>query len=143
MSPSAPVPTTPAPQGRGQVVARVEQFSGPLPPPELLERYEQLIPGAAARLLAMAEQQAAHRQAIERVVITTRAKREGRGQWIAAGLALVVLLGAMGLIAIGKNLEGLVAVLAEIAALAGVFVYGRRRQEKELEARRRELGVGP
>lgn len=40
-------------------------FSGPLPPPELLLAYDEAIPGCAARILQMAEQQSSHRRAQE------------------------------------------------------------------------------
>ena len=47
------------------ILAAVEisRFSGPLPHPEDLAKYEQVLPGAADRIISMAEQQAAHRQA--------------------------------------------------------------------------------
>ena len=35
------------------------KYSGPIPPPETLEGYERLLPGAAERILTMAEQNAA------------------------------------------------------------------------------------
>ena len=37
-------------------------FAGPLPPPEILEQYNRLVPDAAERILTMAETQAAHRR---------------------------------------------------------------------------------
>ncbi len=41
-------------------------LSGPLPPPEMLAQYEEILPGAAERILSMAERQAEHRQKMER-----------------------------------------------------------------------------
>lgn len=40
-------------------------FTGPMPPPELLRQYDAVVPGAAERILAMAEKEAQHRQAQE------------------------------------------------------------------------------
>ena len=40
-------------------------FSGPIPPPTVLEGYERIIPGAAERILAMAEADAKHQRDIE------------------------------------------------------------------------------
>ena len=48
-------------------------YSGPLPSPEALEKYNQVLPGAAERILAMAENQGKHRQDIERKVIESNA----------------------------------------------------------------------
>jgi uncharacterized membrane protein len=48
----------------------VEQhFSGPLPPPEILEQYQSIDPNFPERIIAMAEQQAAHRQHLEKQAV--------------------------------------------------------------------------
>ncbi|WP_254908530.1 DUF2335 domain-containing protein [Halomonas citrativorans] len=41
--------------------ARSLTYSGPLPPSSEMERYESIMPGAADRILFMAEQQQKHR----------------------------------------------------------------------------------
>lgn len=43
------------------------EFSGPLPPPEVLAKYEDVFPGAAERIFQMAENQAQHRRSLERI----------------------------------------------------------------------------
>jgi len=40
--------------------------AGPIPPPEILQHYEQIIPGAAERILVMAEEDAKHEHALEK-----------------------------------------------------------------------------
>lgn len=40
-------------------------FEGPIPPPALLREYNQILPGAAERIIAMAENEGRHRQALE------------------------------------------------------------------------------
>lgn len=40
--------------------------SGPLPPPEVLKAYDEVLKGAAKRIFDMAERQATHRQALEK-----------------------------------------------------------------------------
>jgi uncharacterized membrane protein len=39
-----------------------EQFSGPIPHPNILESYNRILPGAAERILSMAEEEQKHRQ---------------------------------------------------------------------------------
>ena len=41
-------------------------FSGPLPPPNVLSAYEDLLPGAADRIITMAEKQLEHRMYLEK-----------------------------------------------------------------------------
>jgi uncharacterized membrane protein len=47
------------------VQAKAVSFSGPLPPPEVLQNYNQITPGAADRIISMAEKQSQHRQESE------------------------------------------------------------------------------
>ena len=47
------------------MIIRSEMYSGPIPPPEALARYEEIQPGAADRILKMAEKQQEHRMALE------------------------------------------------------------------------------
>lgn len=53
-----------------QVIAEVvrSEFSDPIPPPSIISGYENVLPGSADRILAMAENQAKHRQEMERVM---------------------------------------------------------------------------
>ena len=74
----------PAPT-RTTAVAVSQSFSGPLPPPEVLEHYERIAPGTAERLLAMAESQSAHRQGHDAAVLKlldlgSRQHREGANE---------------------------------------------------------------
>ncbi len=47
--------------------------------------------------------------------------------------------GCIWLISIGKSVEGVAAIIAELAAMAAVFIYGRKRQEKELAEKKQAL----
>jgi len=42
-----------------------QSFQGPMPPPALLGQYEQIVPGAAERILQIAEAEVRHRHAQE------------------------------------------------------------------------------
>jgi len=119
--------------------SRSETFAGPLPPPEALARYNEILPGLAERIVAMAERQSQHRQGLEKTVIESRTRNESRGQTFAFILALVIAVGSITLIATGKPIAGLSLLVAELVALTGVFIYGRKRQENELAQKRQTL----
>ena len=55
-------------------------YTGPLPLPEHLEKYESINPGTAERIIAMAERQAAHRQELEAVVVKITARAGGTSE---------------------------------------------------------------
>lgn len=101
------------------------EVSGPLPQPQVLAQYDEVIPGGAERIVKLAESQVSHRQAMET-----------RGQIFTFLLALVVLIGGIGLVALGNSIEGLVPLVAALAGLGGLFVYREirwSRSEKRLQ----------
>lgn len=55
-------------------VIREIQFSGPIPPPNIINEYEKILPGAADRILAMAEKQSSHRQSMEKKMIEAESR---------------------------------------------------------------------
>lgn len=79
----------------GKVVVKAikEEFSGPIPHPDIIEKYEKILPGAADRIISMAENQATHRQDMERKMIESEA-RDG-----LLGVVFAFLLGIGCLIA--------------------------------------------
>ncbi len=100
-------------------------FSGPLPAPEDYRAYEQICPGAADRILKMAETQQAHRINLENMAMTADVQDVKRGQIFAFVIGIVSLIGGFLLIAIGKDAIGISAVIGTIATLVGIYIYGR------------------
>lgn len=105
--------------------------SGPLPPAEQIRAYEDVLPGAADRILSMAERQQAHRQQLESLTVKEATNRSWWG--LRLGFAVSVLVVGVGAAAIltGRSTAGLALIIANLAVLAGVFVYGRSDQRKE------------
>jgi len=106
-------------------------FSGPLPPPELLAKYSEVVSKGAERLMVVAERQSAHRKALETTVVDSNIRNQARGTLFAFILYLVTMLGGLGLIASGKSIGGLGTIITALASLAGLFIYGRIEQRKE------------
>lgn len=117
--------------------------SGPLPDPETLERYGQIVPGGAERIFAWAEQQSAHRQSLEKARLESDSKNEARGQWFAFVITMAVVAAGTFLSYAGQSTAGLSLMLADLALLAGVFVYGKRIQVKELREKMKALLTSP
>ncbi len=90
----------------------------------------------------MTERQAEHRQQIERTVITTRARNETRAMYLGFILALVGVLGGLGLVYIGRDVSGLIAFFGALGGLIGITVFGRLRQRKELAEKRKPFEPG-
>ena len=59
-----------SPQQKTQVQEiQTQVHKGPLPSPEVLFQYNEIVSGAAERILIMAESQAKHRQNLELIVV--------------------------------------------------------------------------
>lgn len=107
-----------------------EQYAGPLPHPNHLEQFEAVQLGAADRIIKMAEQQLAHRQEIESHVVKSSLKLEAKGQWFAFGITLAIVGGGFYVISQGYSIEGLVPMIGAITTLAGIFIYGKWKNQK-------------
>jgi uncharacterized membrane protein len=116
-------------------VAQAYSFSGPLPPPEVLEKYNQVVPGLAERIITMAEQQSKHRQGLERTVVDSNAFVQKVGPFLGFIVAMTAVGGGIELILKGKDGYGLAAIIGALASLAGVFIYGKSKQRKELDTK--------
>ena len=110
----------------------VEATSGPIPPPGMLARYEEVLPGSADRILTMAERQQAHRFQLEDEALSANISSERRGTHFAGVIAIMVVLCATYLIANGKSAEGLSIILPSLAAIVGLFLHEQASAKKEL-----------
>jgi uncharacterized membrane protein len=113
-----------------------EYYAGPVPHPSIVEGWEQVCPGAADRILRMAERQQAHRQEIELDVVTSNTKAQRRGTTYGFILAMTAVLGGIFLIHEGKEVTGIVSIIGALASLVGVFIYGKKKQKKDLDAKK-------
>jgi len=114
-----------------QLRAEFHSSSGPLPPPEALARYNDVIPSGAERILAMAERQSVHRESLEAKVVNANVSSQKMGSIFAFVLSLVAIVGGIWLIHEGKSVTGLATIITDLAALATVFVVSRNKQAKE------------
>lgn len=115
---------------------RAQHFQGPIPPPDTLAKYEKIIPGAAERILAMAEKQGNHRRNLEAKVIDKDSGRASRGQIFAFIITITIIVGGFVMVWQGKSLEGMASIIGAITALVGVFIYGKVSKNRNLKNRR-------
>ena len=89
----------------GTVVERYyERYeSGPLPSPEVLSEYDQVLPGLARRIVERWEREGEHRQRLESDIVRARIRLQGRGQIIAAAISIIAIVGGLVLILLGKT----------------------------------------
>lgn len=112
------------PDGRAIVVSqRGEMFSGPLPPPEMFEKYERVLPGLADRITKMAESQSEHRQKLETSVINFDKIKSLLGLVFAFLIVICAIVAGTFLIFKGKPWGGSVIALFPLSTIVGMFIY--------------------
>jgi uncharacterized membrane protein len=124
---------TKATQSTSSITAKyqAEFFSGPLPPPSLLARYNDVVPNGAERLMVMAERQSIHRESMEAQVVSGNVALQKQGNNRAFILALVVILGGIYLMATGKSGWGFAAIITSLTSLVSVFAIAKADQRRE------------
>ncbi len=87
----------------------------------------------------MAESQHDHRQRLEKGVVESNISDQRIGLIFGFIIAMTSIIGGIYLAANGKSAAGLTAILGALAALVGVFVYGKHEQNRDLAAKRKSL----
>ena len=114
---------------------------GPLPSPKDLDEYDKIVPGAAERIISMAEEQAKHRQGLEKVVIESDIKDSKTGLYFGFIIGLVAIISGTICIVYGHSIAGGVLGGSAVPGLAAVFVYGSRQRRREREAKQQQISA--
>lgn len=116
------------PEKREAIYSQV--FSGPIPPAAELKAYEQVVSGAADRIISMAEGEADHRRRQEEKLVNSSCGDSRLGLWLGFFMGLGSLF-LSGLIALYANpVAGSILAFTSISSLVGVFVYGSRQRRE-------------
>lgn len=103
------------------------EYSGPLPPPAHFEKYDGILPGAAERILAMAENEQKHRHQLNHKVEQSARRGLRYGFWF--GLWSLVLAGFF--VWQGAALQGMVVAGAYLVTIVGAFIYGSQKRRPD------------
>ena len=116
----APPQTTPT------ITAQISKsYSGPLPPASELAEYNNVLPGAADRIISMAESYARHHQSLETEAMRLEGREQRWARYIAAGVVLAVLATCIVSLFLDKEDFAISLGSSTIVALAAVFIVGK------------------
>lgn len=117
----------------------VSTYSGPIPSPDDLARYNDIVPGSGAQLIEWANRQAIHRQEIEKFALRHEAKRSWCG--LAAGfvIAMSAIVGGVTCILQGHDVAGASLVGTSLVGLVTSFIVGTVSRGAERRDRTRLL----
>ena len=119
-----------SPADNVQHVQLQHHYSGPLPHPETVAKYDQIVPGAAERIITMAEKEMVHRHDTENAMTKNAIRTTYLGITFAF-LSVLVLSGSV-LYALYKGFDTVAGSIAvgSIAAVAGVFIFFKSKQNR-------------
>ena len=108
-------------------------YSGPIPHPQLLREFNDVIPNGADRIMTMAENQSGHRIKLEEKVVDANNRDSLLGVIFAGIIAILIVLGAIFLIYNNKNIQGFGLLIGTSVAYISVFLKSKSRDDKDLE----------
>jgi uncharacterized membrane protein len=111
------------------------EFQGPVPSPDMLERYDQVCPGSAREIIDRFHKQSDHRMELEKIAVKQGSRDSLCGIIAAFILAAISIAGGTYIAINGYPLSGTFLGGGSMVTLAGVFVYGTRQRSKERMAK--------
>ena len=121
--------------GRYVVKAMMEEFSGPIPHPDILEKYEKILPGSADRIISMAEKQSTHRQAMEKKMIESESRDGLRGIIFAFLLGIGCLIACVVVVClVPKNAGAISSAFLGVTGIGSIttgFIRSSKRSKSK------------
>ena len=140
ISNSSPTQTKKQSKTKTLSLSKVEQFSGPIPPPRVLADYELIEPGFAGRIITMAEEQAAHRKAMEKVSLEAEIKATDesfleakRGQRFGLVIGIVAIVAGVICAYLKQPWPGSIIGGGGVVGLVTAFILGRSQNKQDAE----------
>ena len=117
------------------IAQRIESmtYSGPIPHPQLLKEFNDVIPNGADRIMTMAEKQSGHRITLEEKVVNANNRDSFLCVVFAGVIALLIVLGAIFLIYNNKDVQGFSLLIGASVAYISVFLKSKSRDDKDLK----------
>lgn len=113
-----------------QAISVVEQYSGPIPHPNIIKEYEKLSPGATDRILTMAEKEATHRHNMDEKFHKTDSRDSLLGIISAFLLTGALIVGGIVVILkvpqLGGTITGLLMTGGGAATILTTFIKGTK-----------------
>lgn len=113
------------PDGKDEQEVTYRKYSAPIPPPDMLAGYEQILPGAADRIIRGFESQSKHRQRCESIFVWTQSIKTILGVFCGFVVAMTTIIGGIYAALQGHPVLGGSLSFVGLAILVGAFVSER------------------
>lgn len=109
----------------------IQEYKGPIPPPEYLVYYETLSPGISKRYIDEPLKESEERRRLQRDKFEKQHALESRGQLLAAFFMFTWTVGSLGAIYLGHDLGGIAALIGAVTMLITSFLRTKRKESLE------------
>jgi uncharacterized membrane protein len=119
-----------------EIVALKKQFrltSGPLPDPNILKEYNEILPDAAERIFKMAEKSQTHSHNMDEKLVDLEVKKVQKGQIFAFIIAMTGLIGAVTCAFLSQVTIGSIIGGVTVISLVSSFVRGKQKNKDSNE----------
>lgn len=96
-----------------------------MPPPEILRQYDEILPGSAERIMAMAEDESSHQKKMEKSAMDLKSRETRRGQYLAMATVIVAFSAATVCAYFGAQTAAVVIGGTTVVGLVAAFITGR------------------
>lgn len=103
-----------------------QAWSGPLPAPSQLEHFNEVVPGAAERIIRMAEQEGEHSRQVQLIAVKAASRAQLIGQIFALAIAGGGLVAAYFLAMAGHDAVAVVVAGTTITTVVAAFLQARK-----------------
>ncbi|MFI4849805.1 MAG: DUF2335 domain-containing protein [Gimesia chilikensis] len=111
---------------------------GPLPSPETLREYDEIVPGAAKEIIERAGKQQDHRMFLEKKTIVSDIYRGWAGLILGSLLAFLCIGGGIYLIKEGFSTTGLTAIITAVTGLVGTSIFGMWSRSDHIKKKKKK-----
>jgi len=122
------LPTNRNEKGKQVVQHTSMTYEGPLPPASEFEHYERVCPGAADRILAMAEKEESHRHETEDRIVNSVIKQTKVGQVFAFSIAFGSLGTVIASLIMDRPFGAIAPAILALTSLAAVFIGNKNNK---------------
>ena len=109
----------------------ISQFSGPIPHPDIMRGYEEVLPGSADRILSLAEKEAEHRRALENKSMNADSRDSLMGIICATIISIGALIAGSVIVWNSSDAGGAIAgTLFGVSGISGVIIAMIKRTKR-------------
>ena len=127
-----------AEKARTILAMQSHEYSGPIPPPELLIAFEQVLPGLAERIVKSSEVEAEHRRFIQRTTLLEEIKLRNRpyderrlGQILGFSIGVIAIVAGVIASYLGHPITGGFVGTGGVLGLVTAFLFSKSTKPKE------------